>query len=342
VRTRSIIATVAVALACVGSVSPASAQTDPAAGDAPPITVAEAKQVVDAYNLQNAHNNDSLDIEGQGAIEADPILAIDDANFRETAGRGETTLHEDVTIGRTRVFVPAPSGGPQHFLVSEHVTGPDSSFDQLLLFGRASAAEPWKVSLAAQLDGPVPNVRTDRDGNAALVDADHAAELRAKPDTLAGSLAALWARDAGDERAPVKIFKKGSLTTGAVDEFVNRLASAGVTADVDFDFDAEDTAPVCYRTADDGALCFFVVAMHETLHPTGGDDRLVQQGSRSPLGGLVVPGQYGSVKYDRLGIVAAAVPPRGAKHKVDVLGLYDGTVTATTEPVGSAPPGPAV
>jgi hypothetical protein len=327
-------------LACAGTTTTALAQTDPAPSGA--LTVAEAKQVVDQYDLANAHNNDTLDVEGQGAIEADPIRAIDDANFRETSGRGEASLHEDVQVGRIRVYVPQPNGGSEQFLATERVKGADSSFDQVLLFTRPDATAPWKVSLAAQLDGALPKLQTDHNGDAALVDADHAADLQAKPGALAGALANLWARDAGDERPPVKVFAKGALTTDAVDAFVNRLASEGIEADVDFDFHAADDPPVCYRTTDDGAFCFFVMSMQETLHPTGGNDRLVQQGSRSPLGGLVVPGEYGSVTYQRSGIVAATVPPRSAKGRVKVIGLYDGTVDATTEPVGSGTPQPAV
>ena len=342
VSTGSVVAMVVAMAIGVVVVAPAGAQTPPLPTVAP--TNAEARQVVASYNAANQGNNDTLDTEGQAAIESAPIELIDDATFRDVRGRGDTSLHERFSVDQVRVYVPGQSGYPLQFMATERVSADGGSFRQVFVFVKASESDPWRVSMAAQSSAapglPKP-VRT-RDGAATLLDADHAATLLAIPETLPQSLADLWAREAGEERAPARVFAEGPLTTGGVDRLVNELAQLGISALVDFEFDAAPYPVIAYRTAGGGAVCLFTVSVHETIHPSGdgnpgvGDDRLVQPRSRQTFTGLVVPGDYREVRFDRLAIVAVKIPERGPDARVEVVGFYDGAIAATAEAAGTA------
>ena len=309
-----------------------------AAQESPPaLTVAQAKRVVRGYDRANTRNNEALDIAGQAAIETVPIQTIDDASFLEYRGRGEQTLGEQAPLDRFRVHVPEQSGYPLQFIAAEQVGGDDSPLRQLLVFVRASEGEPWKVSMAAQLaTEDFPKLPKDRNGFVRLLDADHAGDLKAQPDALAGALADEWARASGEERAKNLGFAPGPLTTGIVDAFISDLYDSGVRGNVDFTFEAASEYPaVGYRSADNHALCFFVLKVGEVITPLDSDG-LVQPDTREVFGGLIEPGQYGQVRYDRLAVLAASVPPKSAKHeRVDIIGIYDGVVSASAVAPGA-------
>ena len=61
----------------------------------------------------------------------------------------------------------------------------------------------------------------------------------------------------------------------------------------------------------------------------------MQPDSREVFGGLVPPGQYGAVRYDRISILAATVPPKGKKARAAIIGIYDGITAASGLPAGS-------
>ncbi len=327
------------ALAVIGATATVGGSGAGAQTPAPVISVAEAREIVRGYQAVNATNNETLNVERQRAIEADPILAIDDATFREYQGRGETTLGEGrTTTDEVRVFVPAPGPvTPRQFLVTERISSGGASFRQVLLFVQAAEGDPWKVSMAAQLETGerLPALLVDRAGAAQLVDADHAADLRARPEALAPDLVQVWTRAAGEERAPSAVFADGALTTGIIDAFVNRLGQTGLVAQVDFSFATDDDhPPAAYRTKRGGALVLFAVRSRELIRPLDGEAAVRQPGSREPLGGLVPPGAYASVQFERVAIVLANVPRAGTKAKAEILGIYDGNVgvSATSVP----------
>lgn len=318
-----------VAIGVVAAAVPAAAQVPVTS-----LSPAEAKRIVREYNTLNADNNDTLNVEGQGRIEAEPIVLIDDATFREYQGRGESTLGEDARVDRVRVFVPEQSGYPRQFLATERVSSGGSTYHQVLAFVQSTEGDPWKVTMAAQLDAsqPLPRPVLERDGAARLVDADHAAGLVARPEELSAELAQVWARANGEERAPSTVFADGPLTSGVIDAFVNRLSGTGVTAEVDFQFAPADEYPaVAYRT-ERGALALFAVRAREVLRPIDGEGTLTQPESRDVLGGLVLPGRYASVIYERVALVLASVPHEGRKARAEALGLYDGTVSVSVNP----------
>jgi hypothetical protein len=301
---------------------------------APPLTPDQAKTVVQAYDAANTNNNAALDIEGQAKVEGAPIQPIDDATYRDFQGRGQSGLDDQFTIGNIKVAVPTESPVTQ-FLATTTVRSSDGSNDQYLLFTRGTEADPWKVTMSAQLDkGSAPKLAKDKDGFVSLVDADHAATLLAKPADLAGELANVWAKDAGEERATKHVFANGPLTTGAVDQFVQELSQSNINGKVDFKFEPNEAAPAAFRTANGGALVLFALNVHETVQATGSDG-LVQPDSREVFGGLVPPGQYGAVRYERTSILAAFVPPKGKKARAKIIGIYDGITAASGLPAGA-------
>jgi hypothetical protein len=298
----------------------------PAGAQDSTLTREAALQTARDFESANAENNATLDTEGQGAIEADPVRAIDDATFRELRGRGETTLGRDIEVERRRVYVPQRSGSLQHFLSSERVAFDSGSSRQVLLFTRPTDGAPFKVSMAAELPGPLPRLYANRDRLARLVNTDTEARLKVRPGALAGQLAKLW--DSG--RSTSKTFEPGPFSTGALDRFVQTLSALGIPETrVTFTFETTDDEPVCFETRAGGALCLFVLAFRERLRPTSGG-AFVQPQSRQLLTGLVVPGEYREVNFERTAILAANVPEardRGAR--VDVIGIYEGLTDAT-------------
>jgi hypothetical protein len=306
----------------------ASAQTTPS------LTPDQAKTIVAAYDTANTNNNATLDIEGQAKVEGAPIQQVDDATFRDFQGRGKSGLGNQFKIGNIKVAVPSQSPVTQ-FLATTTVTSSDGSNEQYLLFTRGTEADPWKVTMSAQLDkGSAPKLAKDKDGFVSVVDADHAATLLAKPADLAGELSNVWAKDAGEERATKHVFANGPLTTGAVDQFVQELSQSNINGKADFKFEPNEAPPAAYRTANGGALVLFALNVHETVQATGSNG-LVQPDSREVFGGLVPPGQYGAVRYERTSILAALVPPKGKKARAKIIGIYDGITAASAVPAGA-------
>ncbi len=301
-----------------------------AAQPEPLLTRQDALQVLRQFERANARNNGSLGVEGQGAIEAPPIQLIDDANFREARNRGKKSLGNQGTVRRRQVFVPNQSAYPLEFLASERVN--DGS-NQLLVFTRPTEADKWKVSTAAQLVvDPVPGLVQERAGYTARLDADHAATLKLAPEQLAPALADLWARSENSTAPTSELFEPGLLTTEAVNAFVGELAASGIDGEVSFDFAPAPFPVVSYAATGGRALVLFPVSVHETIRPTGGAGVLEQPRSRGVFGGLVVPGRYATVRYDRLMLLAAVVPPGGTSARVRVIGQYAGIVGAATTP----------
>lgn len=288
------------------------------------VTRAEADRIAREFAAKNAQNNAALNVEGQAAIEDPPVRSIDDATFREYRGRGQTTLGQDTRVEHRRLYVPQQSGYPQVFLASERaVANGNPAGRQLLLFVKAAEGAAWKITMAAGLMGGFPKLRTDSDGFTRLVNGDTAASLAVEPDALGPKLAKLW----DSEKSTSRTFEPGPFTTGALDTFVEQLSSLGVTARVNFAFEATDDPRVCFETKARGALCLFAISMKQRLRPTKGSGAFVQPQSRASLTGLIVPGEYDEIRYDHIAIVAAKVPAKG-KGRVDVIGSYTGIVSA--------------
>jgi hypothetical protein len=323
----------ATCIAVLGSIVVSVAATPAAARAAQPeplLTHDEAMLVLRRFERANARNNGSLGVEGQGAIEAPPIQLIDDANFREVRNRGGKSIRNQGTVRRRQVFVPFQTQYPLEFLASEGVS--DGS-KQLLVFTRPTESDTWKVSTAAQLVvDPVPGLVKDGAGYTTRLDADHAAALKLAPEQLAPALADLWARTEEGGAQTSELFESGLLTTDAVNGFVGELAASGIDGEVSFGFEPAPFPVVSYAATGGRALTVFAVAVHETIQPTGGTGVLEQPRSRGVFGGLVVPGHYGTVRYDRLMLLAAVVPPGGTSARVRVIGQYTGVVGAETTP----------
>lgn len=328
-------ALVALVDGAVAGTSVSVAQTSPS------VTPAEAKNVVETYAQANATNNEKLDSTGQGTIEGPPLQTIDAATYRDAEGRGLTTLGQQVKVDKIRVYVPKQSAYPLQFLASYRVTPPQDGEQQqqLLVFVRASEAEPWRVTMAAQLAPGLspPKIATSSDGLATIVDAQSAGSLREKPELLAAGLSELFNRlIEGKKSANRKLFAPGPLTTEVADRMAQQVrATRKSGAGAQLKFEPAQFAPVAYRSAKRSAIVLFVLALHEAFDPAAGRS-LPQPASQDAFGGLVAPGQYAAVRIDRLAIFAAWVPESRTKHAVEVIAIYEGVVQALAVP---APPG---
>jgi hypothetical protein len=160
------------------------------------------------------------------------------------------------------------------------------------------------------------------------------------PTKLSPRLAKLW--QSSIDGVPIaKPFEPGLLTTEAAVVFLGEVEQLLVDdLRYRFQFRSTESQPICFASTGQGALCFFVINYQATLDPV--NDVYVQDESRETLTGLVVPGEYGGVRFDRTAIVLAAVPKRGKLARVDVIGLYKGLVAATGTPEGVDAPSDAV
>lgn len=301
------------------------------AEDVLPITEREARRIVAEHILKNTQNNNTLDIEGQGTIEAPPLRTIDDSSFREHQGRGEKSLgEENVTIGNTDVFIPDQSSYPLMFLASETFTSPNApdGVQQLLLFEKPGPDDPWRSTLAAQMLDPMPDLSIDNFGLAKLVGPKAAAKLEVRPAALPKKLAKLWTRTIDEPSPASATFEPGTLTTAITQVFIFDLEQMNANipeANVDFTFAPAENQPVCFG-AHGGAFCFFVMSVREELQPASG--KFQQPPARDVLGGLVAPGTYGGARYDQLAILTAFVPNRSRDELVQVQGFYSGPIHA--------------
>ena len=325
---------VAATLASVSLVTaaPGSAQ------DALPVSESDARRVLEAHVEKNAQNNETLDIEGQGAIEAPPLRTIDDALFREFKGRGETTLGEDTELDDLDVFIPDQSSYPLMFLASETFSSPNNPepTQQLLVFVKPTEDDPWRTTLAAQMLEPMPELDIDEFGLARLVGPKAAAKLEVKPSQLSKKLAKLWTRSLTEPLPASATFEQGLLSTAITQLLVFSLEQLNLPeTDVDFEFKAAENQPVCFG-AKGGAFCFFVMSIRESLEPTTG--RFEQPSSRDVLGGLIPPGDYGGAQRDRLAILAGFVPNRTRNELVRLVGIYEGLVQAEGTPGRASAP----
>jgi hypothetical protein len=325
-------AVVVLGLGAVAVASPASAVVLPP-------TQAEAQKVADDYVTVNAQNNATLNVEAQDAIEDAPIKPIDDALFREFQGRGKTTLGEKVMIDSMKVYRPDQSSFPLKFLALQRAHDPQGKTRQFLIFEKASETDAWKVSTAAQLldNAPTPKLKVNSDGFVNVITPGVAKGLAVKPDSLASKLAKVWDKSVNGVAAS-NDFDSGPLTTDAASVFVGALQQLPIgKAAVDFSFTPGENQPVCFAETRGGALCFFVISFTETLRPSNGS--FVQPPTREPLTGLVPPGSYSRVKFERSAILLANVPKRGKLARAKVIGIYEGVVTATATPGTGQPQG---
>ncbi len=329
---RVVVVAVTLSSASLVTASQGSAQ------DALPVSESEALRVLEEHVEKNEQNNATLDIEGQGAIEAPPLRTIDDALFREYQGRGETTLGETTTIDDLDVFIPDQSRYPLMFLASETFTSPDSPdrTQQLLLFVKPTEDDPWRTTMAAQLLGEMPELDIDEFGLARLVGPKAAAKLEVKPSQLSKKLASLWTRTLDEPLPASATFEPSLLTTAITQLLVFSLEKLDLPeTNVEFEFKAAENQPVCFG-AEGGAFCFFVMSIRESLEPVTG--RFEQPDSRDVLGGLIPPGDYGGAQLDRLAILAGFVPNRARNELVQVIGLYEGLVRAEGTPGRASAP----
>lgn len=150
--------------------SPA-APTEAAAG-APALTEDEAQQLLQTYNRKNNRANARLNSKLLKTIETESAFALDNAVYR--IGRKLDPDNQDPIQPYQWVdpefHIPTIPEGTAPWFVAEAST--DSSPDErdVLLFTSEGDGALWKIALYARLDEPLPELATDADGNAVVVD----------------------------------------------------------------------------------------------------------------------------------------------------------------------------
>ncbi|WP_393099223.1 hypothetical protein [Streptomyces sp. LN325] len=271
-----------------------------------------------AYNKADKANDRSLDA---GRVTG-ALGAIDGAKLR--AGRqnnpGGNPGYSPLELSDAKFAIPAKAGWPRWFVADTAANKGLAGSRWLLVFTRGTANDVWQASYLTVLAGTdVPKFQQDKDGWAQPVTADDAA-LAVGPGKLSQSYAT-YLRSGGETFAP-------GIHTSQWRALRGRNASRPGLARqyIDEPLTSHDYAPVGLRTADGGALVFFVTQRYEKLTAAQGTELPAQSADVKAL-------TTGDVKQSlTLGFVsnqAALDPAKGAQdQRVTVLGRVEGLTAA--------------
>jgi hypothetical protein len=298
----------AAALAAAGStsapVSPApAAGPRTAAGAAPAITVAQARQVFTTYAAASTAAGRTDDekplLAGATGVQR-AVLAATIASRQVVIASSNTSGGYNSTLTIT-FGTPAPSYGPPSFYLPERagyprffvasaaqrpaVAGPVAGYvpapsaggttaaasgTALLVFEQASAGAPWRLASSCTLaaGAALPRLAADSAGYVPVV-APAAASLLTQPDDVGPLQAAVV--DDGPSSAAARAVAAGPLTTGLYQGAVGH--SGGMTAppgDVyQWELDGTSYPEFALRTAAGGALVFYAMTLTTTVAVPG-------------------------------------------------------------------------
>ncbi|WP_078917029.1 hypothetical protein [Streptomyces sp. NRRL S-813] len=219
----------------------------------PATTRAEAAkalaQFTDVYNKADKAYDSSLDaghVTGAfGAIDAARLKA---GHINSPSGNDR---HTPLTLTDARFTIPKKAGWPRWFL-ADAKGNKGGSARWLLVFTRDDLNETWKVAyLTLVAPANVPKFKQDKDGWAEAVPADSPG-LTARPGDLSQAYAT-YLKDGGDTFAPGQhtttwrsLRARNAVKPGLATQYIDEPLTNGAYA------------PLALRTADGGALVFFV------------------------------------------------------------------------------------
>ncbi|TDE36084.1 hypothetical protein [Actinomadura sp. 6K520] len=294
--------------------SGAASSADPAKpAGTPPLTKAQAQQVLASFTQAADRAGRGLDRRSLHAIETDPQLTMDVAALR--LRRAVKRPPAKLRFTGTTFYIPRLNGYPQWFAVGA-VTGQDEqALRHAMLFTRAKADAPWLLAADPHPgEASLSKVALDPDGYATPV-TPNAKGLAVAPRKLPAAHAALLSE--GPTAAGASVLAEGPQTTETYKALKNgekTLAGRGVT--LSSRFSAAPYTVHALRTKDRGALVWYVLKQNEA-YSSSRPGRLTVSGD---LIGLA-PTRAARTRLDTTVLVQylATVPPKG---KATVTGMY--------------------
>ncbi|TDC54657.1 hypothetical protein E1281_15940 [Actinomadura sp. KC345] len=300
----------ALSAGCSGDASSA----DPAQPrGAPPLSKAQAQQVLASYTEGANRAGGRFDRRALRAIETDPQLAMDTATLRMR--RAVRQPAPKLAFREASFYIPRLGGYPQWFAAGA-VTGQGKQARRhAMLFTRAKAGAPWLLASDPRPgDDPLSRVALDPDGYATPV-AQDAEGLAVPPRKLPAAHAALLTE--GPRAEDASVIADGpqtSETYKALTQGAKTLAGRGVT--LSSRFSAAPYTVYALRTKDRGALVWYVLKQNEAYSASN-------RGKLGVSGDLVglAPARTSRTRMDTTVLVQylATVPPEG---RATVNGMY--------------------
>ncbi|XRQ11302.1 hypothetical protein ACN3XK_10565 [Actinomadura welshii] len=310
----SLIASSLLAAALSAGCSGAASSADPAKPTGkPPLTKAEAQQVLAAYTRTAERAGRRFDRRALRTIATDPQLTMDDAALKLRRAVKQPTGKLQFTD--TAFYIPRLNGYPQWFAVGAVSRRGKQGLRHAMLFTRAKEGAPWLLAADPHPgDAALSKVALDPDGYATPVAPD-ADDLPVAPAKLPAAHAALLTEGPG--AAGASALAEGPQTTEtykALKQGEKTLAGRGVT--LSSRFSATPYKVHALRTKDRGALVWYVLQQKEAYSSS-------RPGRLSVSGDLVglASAKPARTRMDTTVLVQylATVPPEG---KATVTGMY--------------------
>lgn len=269
----------------------------------PPVTKAEAKEILGAFSKANDKANRQLDRKRNAQIETGPLGAIDQAGLKvQRAQKPDGNPgYKALAFSDSRFLIPKGRGWP-HWFVADTANNRDEN-RWMLVFVQDAQGAPWKASyLSVLTEDEMPEFARDKDGHVKAVPGSaKASRLTVSPDALGETYASyLKAADAGDSGK----FAAGPHSTQWLAERKKELRTPRyVTQYVDL---AEPAfRSFALRTKDGGALAFFGTRHHVKQTVAEGRTFKISENVKPLLSGDV----NRSVTLERVSEQAVLVPP---------------------------------
>jgi hypothetical protein len=303
-----------------------------------PISAERAAAVVRSYAADWALVVSRRDRDALRPIQAGDALRATAAQLEALEGTGGASPAAP-RASEIKVFV-APSGSPRSaasFLALVTWTSPETYPEpEALEFRRVSPDGPWRAELRARLinNTPPPTIVTDRGGGAGMVDARRTKKLRFSGEQVVETLSGYYSDGEGSDALVSRsdtLVAPGPFTSGLVKRRKQSNESFQIQHQREYRPGRYPT--MAYLLGDGGGL--MLVSLEGTRHMFTKEPTLVtlqQDASREGLGGLVPPGQYSSLIFQTITMLAVEVPPAKSRRPLRVVGWREIDLSVDTTP----------
>ncbi len=308
-----------------GTGASGTASAAPASPAGPPLTIAQAQQVLAGYTTVNNEANAKRSGGLLATVEAGSSFAIDAGLYQVQQAAGSQPFPPFSPVQAT-YYLPRgePAAGPRWFVVqvaNAFTSNPAKvTSAEYLLFTQSAPGGPWQDTIEPYLlsGADVPRVAVGADGLATAVGADAATVAVAPgrlPAATAAALDSTGPGGAGGGQAAVAV--TGNLADRADLRTWQAAVRGGQVSDRHAPAAGADGQEFALRTADGGALVFYTDAAEITITPPAGSQLQLT------IPGFYSPGQalaQARVRY--LEQFAAYDPPVAAGGSPRVVASY--------------------
>lgn len=325
--TRALLPALTLLLALSACGLPAHKRTVQAPQPSPALTLRAAKAVLAAYEAGNNAANARRSAALLARYESGSMLALSTVDYRVAAKYEPKAKYVPFYYTAPHFYVPRLLGYPRWFVVRsttsrDRRTGKNSS-PSLQVFAKASAVEPWRVTLGPDplKDAKLPVVALDADGYATAV--PPAAPLVVRPRDLATAHADLLAR--GPASPSSRVFARDPTTAAVRADDAQQIADVKRLAAAHYSFSALPGQPVyALKTTDGGALAFYATQDYFVITlPVASNSHVIFTGRVETTLLDTSKEEYTSLTATRVLQFAAHVPRTG---KATILGEQGGVI----------------